>query len=193
MFGRTYEGPRKLKYFKEGSSLKNKSWYWAHEDLPIEWSFTCDFPWNYKETVRDSFDYWDGMVERQLFVENPKCVWDEEMAWPAWKNHVVVSWRDHRNARNPRTRGTAYRDTHYDNLYRMYSGKIVYWKPWFKYGQAQRRTTARHEVGHILGFHHIVYKDCIMFRYSESNQPTKKACDVEIKELRRLYGQVPVR
>lgn len=169
------------------------SWRWRTTEVPIVWGYDCSFPKEYINDVRDGFTYWNGLTDVDVFVEMDGCIKDPKKTYPQHRV-ITVSWS---NDASPSDKedcgfhalGTAYRtlDDGYSDVLR--SAKIVYWKSWFKQTPQARMTIARHEVGHAIGFHHIPYDSCIMYRFAALKVIyPREACPMEWREFQRLYG-----
>jgi hypothetical protein len=171
---------RTLRY--EDSVVKMQSWSWEHKDLPILWSFKCDFPEEHKDDVRKSFAYWDEKVDTDMFFEHFECL-EDEINWVD-KKMITVTWKNEHNPNNPKSWGTAYRDVDPNDYSTIRSVKIRFWMPWLLSSGKSKQNVARHEVGHAVGLHHIKYTDCIMYKHTR----VFNSCDVEHHEFKRLYG-----
>jgi hypothetical protein len=174
----------------EGTNLrKNKS---GHDQvflsLPIRWNFPCDFPEKFKADVRDGFNYWDDLTPRQLFQEVAEC---GVLLHPSQGIIVGSFMKEYEDGTKDKVAGTAYEYVRNDV---PIGGMIIFWKDWLteKNGNV-RRSVARHEVGHILGFEHNTrWESCMMYPYiSTSNVQyyghEKQACWSEYRAFMRHY------
>lgn len=158
--------------------------------FPIQWTFNCDFPASKKESVRQAFRYWDMQTPLDLFVELNVC--DSIRV----DQGIVVGLRKNfykNDSKNYDTLGVAVRTYGLDEI--LLGGEIVFFNPWLNsnYYYVQENS-AIHEVGHILGFRHTVWFDCVMYpRITNSEgayySERKEACPFELEQFRRFYSK----
>lgn len=174
---------------RKGPLHPNEDLYWHTIDMSnglIEWTFGCNFPEEYRQLVRDSFDYWELVVDEPLFVERDDCVNYVELDYE--HNNIVVLYEDVRKKSKKNeghvVLGTASKK--YDTR-KVKNFTITYWKDWDKKTEGKKVSTARHEVGHVLGLNHIDSEECIMYEFITKS--FHEACKTEVDRILYLYGR----
>lgn len=158
------------------------------KNLPINWSFACDFPVEVRAPVREGFTYWNKMVGNTIFVEMPNCGVSGLLT--SEKPRVLVTFVPGMNQKDPHVLASADVGL-FAGVPR--SAVLRYYGTWADYKKLHSlESAARHEVGHVLGFDHSDWDRCLMFptvtmeRYEKR---AKGACEEEIAMARQLYGR----
>lgn len=160
----------------------------AFRKLPINWNFSCDFPIHDRPAVREGFTYWNGVLGREVFKEADGCGLDVLMQTDIPR--VTVLFMQGPNPTHPEILATANVGL-FEGVPR--SAVLRYYSPWAaSTSMNSKRSVSRHEVGHVLGFEHSDFGNCLMYPKIDmvkySRKP-KQACNEEIKESRLIYGR----
>lgn len=161
---------------------------WTSYDYPLKFKFICGFPKYNKAEVIASFQYWDDLVDYKLFKEVEECADRIEIMDYKNSDTIYIDWSRQYSPRSTNHLATA--SVNNENT-RIISAKITFWRPWIiSDNQAQRITTARHEIGHVLGLEHIKkQKACIMYPYIvHEDKFVKDVCDLEYKLFMEHYN-----
>lgn len=151
--------------------------------LPARWSFDCTFPERNRIAVRLGFEYWNSLTDKKIFVEDACGSWDG--------TGIVVTWSD-RNSEVQRdgfvilAMVTDWRIGRHG----LDSARITFYPYWFdEENWSDYMTVPRHEAGHVLGFNHFPWKDCLMHSDISvtKKDPPKKLCLEEIIAFLRFY------
>jgi hypothetical protein len=154
--------------------------------LPMRWSFDCDFPREKRTYVRAGFDYWNGLLDRTFFVEDKCDTWDGQSAGLRISRSAVRHPKDCDafsilavTQREIGKRGLS-------------AAQIIYYPVWFQCGDENELVaTSRHELGHVLGFNHFPWKECLMYHnvVDGSVGEPKRMCFEEILTFLRFYDE----
>lgn len=161
---------------------------WTHlpDRRPVTWSFDCSFPLGLRSAVREGFAYWDEQTPVHLFEElDCGAQADVEV------HHSADFYRIHGWVAGTRVfrRG--------DDWSRA---DITFYRPFFDgnfsggHDDSVRWTVARHEVGHVIGFHHLEDDSCVMYKWVDGPRYThgqfpKQLCDYERGVFDASYGR----
>lgn len=116
--------------------------------LPVKWHFDCSFQEDLKSDARAGFDYWNEQLGLNVFQEDESC----DAA-----SGIALHYSDEASVEG------AMRIAQADPSLKL-SGHIYFFKPWTSHGDSVWRiTTARHEIGHIIGLRHSKNPECLMF------------------------------
>jgi hypothetical protein len=155
--------------------------------FPIDWGFDCEFPPQFKKTVREGFQFWDDLTPLALFHEIDVC----QRLIEADQAIVVTAVNKYLQRDDKIVFGT-YSPSRLDGEVR--GGLISLYNDFTKWcDQGTRVTVVRHEVGHALGFDHYKYSDCLMAPYvhEEDLDPKyhypKNLCREEMNTFRKHY------
>lgn len=157
-------------------------------ELPVTYSFSCAFPEDKRDPVRKGFEYWNKMVDGELFKESDACGVDIITFHDT--SRALILFIPGKSPERDHVLATTFVGT-VDGL--PHSAVLRYYGTWAdnRYPTALE-SAARHEAGHVLGFGHSDYPWCLMYesimmkRYSSS---PKDACDDEVKAAREYYGR----
>jgi hypothetical protein len=167
-FRQTVRGPQ---YFRE---------------LPVNWSFACEFPSEQMAPVREGFTYWNKLVDAEIFREAPAC--GVAGVLPQVGPRLLVVFDPGVNKDDKVVLGTAHVGL-FDGVPR--SAVVSYYGPWAALkSEATKATAARHEAGHVLGFAHSDFDWCLMYPKVDVEKYSKKkkgVCKPEAQEARRFY------
>jgi len=158
-------------------------------ELPIKWTFVSSFPQKFRPHAREGFEHWERMTGIDLFIEIPDTnVLRDGGIRSAAMPTIVVTWSNGLSKINEKRLGEAKQRKRIDG--EIFFSYIRYYKPWFKTDEGKMLTTARHEVGHALGFSHVGYshKDCLMYTFITDEKDGKIACEREIEIMKEAYA-----
>lgn len=148
----------------------------------IKWTFTTEFSKTNQSNVRHAFMYWNHIIGQELFQE---AQWDEINE----NNQYVTVQFDYNCIPLFYWSGSTIVKFYKD---RPNIATIKLCKKTFeKENNFIQESIVRHEIGHVLGFDHSDFGNCLMFfsiDYYKYNDHVKDVCDEEKETVRRYYG-----
>lgn len=157
-----------------------------------KWIFDCDFPEQFKNEVRYGFSTWSNEIGVKLFSELNSCV-PSSKKYSIVDKVVVVSYINAYANHNGKIVEQCLADTtRRTSGLKIVGGTINFYKTWSDKELWGKRTTAVHEVGHILGLMHTPNRSCIMHDVIWMplyNFKKKNFCNLELFEIMKAYGE----
>jgi Matrixin len=145
--------------------------------LPLALVFDTGMDAELERPLREAAAYWNIAAGRTLFV-------DATYAKPDDYNDIVFvqfKWASYSDPHHPdRTELAA---TSPDNVITLYLGFL-------EQTDADRESTARHELGHVLGFDHSSLVECLMYPIIHPHWYPAELCREEKALLRVLVGRM---
>jgi len=130
-----------------------------------------------KQVILDGLNYWDDLTKVSLFKVN-SCTSQSDITIFLVEDYA----KDINGLPKYYTHGRAFNTT----------GLFFLYLPWLESDNKYiRTTTVRHELGHLLGFRHSKYMDCLMYPEVSSKQfykEPKELCTEEKIQFHVVYG-----
>ncbi len=150
---------------------------------PLPWAFACEFPPALRPAPRAAFAYWSAAAGRTLFEEQP-CI-SAGQGITGVLVQLADSTRVDGAAEDPFTMGFTF-PSFADGA--VLGASITYYPEWAASDLGSQTSSARHEVGHVLGFGHAAEPTCIMYPQST---PGEELCPAETAAVATLYAGAP--
>lgn len=156
------------------------------KNLPILWSFDCEFPEQYKMIIKNAFAYWEGHVNsRPLFEERKDCSISDFFDGTTDGGIGIIIDDEQKFLDKIPLHGIAPIVVKNDSVY---AGLVVLFPVWKQLNnELLQESVVRHEIGHLLGLDHNNNKSCLMYKTIDFDENKKGACLQEIKTIKQFY------
>ena len=152
-------------------------------ELPVAILFDANFPEEWRNIVIDSANYWNTTFDKEFFIISPYT--------RSFGTAVFITFKNE----NKKDEGHIWsRDIATTAFPKPINGFIPYADVTFYSGwisilknRAERESTARHELGHVLGLDHTPDMDCLLYPFVLPTDTPLTVCIRERELINKLY------